>query len=212
MGIVTGINAFRKREDEESTGSGVRYLKLADKQTVTLTPLDDLDNTDAVENGAGVAVIIYEHQAGQNFKVTAQCTKEDEGKCWACEKARSTPKAGWGRKKRLYLNVLVDDGKEDPYVAIWQMGTQKANTYDLLVEEFIDNGTIAGNWRLRRTGTTVSDTKYSLKRLGDTDVAYSDYERFDLASIRRVVPYAEQAAYYGGDVDDVQEDDDSADW
>lgn len=198
MGIVRGLKAFKQREEERSAGK-VNYLKIKDGQTVTLWLLDDLDDgTPATDAGAGVAVIYQEHKAGANFRKRAHCTRDDEGQCVACERAIAKPKTGWGATQRFYANVLVDDGENEPYVAVMSQGVTKSVIFDTLVEEYYDNGSAALKpWRVRRTGSEVSNTKYSIKQINGGPADFGAYERFDLDDLLTRVPYAEQEAFYG---------------
>lgn len=214
MGVLTGLAAFRKSEEDQ--GGKTKFLKLADGQTVKVHPLDDLElSSSECDHGAGVAVVIPEHKSPSNYQTKFQCTKDDTGRCWACEMAMKNKKQGWGRNKRFYMNVVVDDGTQDPYVAVWSMGTAKSAIFDALVEDFIDNGQVANRWyRLKRSGTTVSDTKYSLRALevDSEPFPYGDYERFDLTKLVREVAYEDQQAYLVPEAKVEEEDDAASDW
>ncbi len=211
MGVLTGLAAFQQAEDEQ--GSKVKWLKLADGQSVKIHFLDDLDGSSSeCDHGAGIAVVIPEHKAPSNYMTKMQCTRPDA--CWACDKAIANKKQGWGRTNRFYINVLVDDGTQEPYVAVWSQGTARSAAFDQLKEDFIDNGQIANRWyRLKRTGSTVNDTKYLLRALeADSEpFNYGDYERYDLAGLVKEVPYADQAAYLAAPPEEVAEASDS-DW
>lgn len=197
MSVKRGLSEFQ--DDLDETGGGkTRYFKIEDKQTVTVQFLDDLDESAAVEAGAGKAALIKEHKSPHDFKRKAQCTKETEGRCYACEQAIENPKTGWGRTKRLYINVLVDDGKEDPYVAVWNMGVTRNAAWDILLDEFLETGSIADTpWRVRRSGKDTATT-YTVKRLEGGPANFAEHERFDLDEVTITVPYEDQAAHYAG--------------
>lgn len=198
MAIVRGLKAFKQQEEEQAAGK-VRYLKIKDGQTVTLWLLDDLDDgTPATDLGAGVAAIYKEHKAGANFRKRAHCTRDDEGECVACERAIAQPRTGWGATQRFYANVLVDDGENEPYVAVLSQGVKKSIVFDTLVEEYYDSGSAALKpWRVRRTGADVENTKYSIKQIAGGPADFNAHERFDLNDLLTRVPYAEQEAFYG---------------
>lgn len=197
MGIRKGLRQIQ--ETQEQGGSSVKWLKIPDGSSYRVRFLDDLDDSsNSTLAGAGVAVMVEEHTAPSDFRKKAQCTKEDEGHCYACEQAIEHPRTGWGKRGRVYVNVLVNDGTEDPYVAIWSMGIAKSPAFETLKETFIDDGSISDReWRIKRSGMGTNTT-YIMRDLGvDNDAFnFNDYERFDAESIVRHVPYAEQEKFY----------------
>lgn len=197
MGVLTGLAAFKNELDGNTGGGKINYLKLNAGQTVKMWFLDDFDEgTPATEAGAGVAVMIKEHQAGQNYRIKAQCTKESEGRCYGCEQAIANRKSGWGVKKRVYANVLIDDGTKEPYVAVWNIATQKNAAWETFLEEYIDNGTVAaGPWRVKRVGEGT-DTTYIVKQLSGEPANFGEHTRFDLSEITVLVPYEKQEEHY----------------
>lgn len=213
MGVLTGLRAFESEID--STGGKTRYFKPESGQAVKIQFLDDLDEgTPAVDAGAGIAILVKQHQAGKNFMRRAQCTKDDEGRCYGCEQAVKHPQTGWGVTKRIYLNVLVDDGRNEPYVAVWNLATKRSPVWEALKEEYVDNGTIADSpWRVRRTGSGT-DTTYTIKKLEGGSAVFEMYDRFDLTQIVSSVPYDQQEDHYNKtfDTDKSSADDDTAEW
>ncbi len=213
MSVKRGLKDFQ--DDLDGTGGKIRYMKLDDKQTVTVQFLDDLDDSPAVEAGAGKAALISEHKSPHNFKRKAQCTRdmESEGeRCYACDKAIATPKSGWGRTKRLYVNVLVDDGKDEPYVAVWNMGVARNAAWDILLDEFLESGSIADTpWRVRRSGKDTATT-YTIKRLEGGPADFAAFERYDLDEVTRLIPYDEQEAHYAGQVEAAPAEDATEEW
>lgn len=199
MGILTGLSAFKSDLDDSGSGGKIKYLKLTPGQTVKMWFLDDLDSgTSATDAGAGVAVMIKEHQAGQNYRIKAQCTnpQRDGSPCYGCEQAIAHPKKGWGVKKRVYANVVVDDGKNDPYVAVWNIATKNNAAWEVIMEEFFDSGSISmAPWRVRRAGEGT-DTTYIVKQVPGEPLAFEDFEGFDLSEIVLDIPYEAQAEHY----------------
>ena len=202
MGIRKGLKQMQDQEDRKS----VKWLKIPDGSSYRVRFLDDLDDTGDVP-GAGIAVMVEEHVSPKDFRRKALCTRDEEGHCWACEQAISKPRTGWGKRNRVYVNVLVNDGNEDPYVAIWSMGVAKSPAFETLKETYFDDGSISNReWRIKRSGSGTNTT-YILRDLGTEaePFDFSQYERFDTETIVRQVPYAEQEKFYNGDV--VEEED-----
>lgn len=198
MALTTGLRAMQNKT--ENTGSGVRWLKIAEGASVKLRFLDDLDeSSDTTLHGAGIAVMLEEHVSPKDFRRKALCTK-DEGRCWACEQAMAYPKTGWARRSRVYVNVLVNDGIEEPYVAIWSMGIMKSPVFETLKEVFIEDGSISNReWRIKRSGSGTNTT-YTMRDLG-VDVEpfdFTAFERVDFEKVTRHVDYDDQQAHYLG--------------
>lgn len=206
MAVTRGLKNFQSKIDEPygEGGGKTRYFAIKDKQTATVWFLDDLDaGSPAVEAGAGIAAHVTEHKAGSNFKRRAQCTMDDEGRCFGCEMAIAHPKTQWGKTGRVYVNVLVDDGKEDPYIAVWSIAVNNNLAWDKLLETYIDDGSIADHpWKVRRSGESTK-TKWSVKMLKDeeqADFSAWDEAKYDLDTVTVTVPYEKQAAHYGNPV------------
>jgi nitric oxide synthase oxygenase domain/subunit len=108
-------------------------------------------------------------------------------------------KAGWKGRSRLYINILVDDGQEDPYVAIMSQGSGPKSATPEIIQYAGETGSITNVvWRLKRTGERT-DTNYSIIPLPTSDAMKDEYELFDLEKIAvRDVPYAEQENFYLG--------------
>ena len=123
MGIVKGLKDLNKALDKptysESDGTKARWVKLEDGESVKVRFLQELDpDSPSYNEKAGLGFIAVEHTNPKDYRRKALCTMDDQGKCWGCEQHRKDFKAGWKGRSRLYINVLVDDGKEEPYVAI----------------------------------------------------------------------------------------------
>lgn len=212
MSVRKGLKAIQEKID--SQGSGVKWLKIANGASVRMRFLDDFDESPAVLAGAGKVVYLEEHTSPKDFRKKALCTKDDEGRCWACEQAIANPRKGWAKRGRVYVNVLVNDGVEDPYVAVWSMGVAKSPTFETLKEVFVDEGSISNReFRVKRSGEGTNTT-YIIRDLG-TDAEpfdFTAYERFDLEKITRSVGYDEQPAFYLAEDVSAAEDDDTAEW
>jgi nitric oxide synthase oxygenase domain/subunit len=117
-------------------------------------------------------------------------------------------KAGWKGRSRLYINVLVDDGKEEPYVAIFSQGSGAKSATPEIIQYAGETGSISNVlWRLKRTGEKT-DTNYSIIPLPSTEeVDLSSVELFELEKIAvRDVPYADQENFYYGVTSDTSEE------
>lgn len=204
MGIVKGLSALNAQLDKPSSssdGQKGRWLKLDDGQSVKIRFLQELDpDSPSFDNRAGVGFIAVEHTNPKDYRRKALCSADDQGRCFGCEMHRKDMKAGWKGRSRLYINILVDDGKEEPYVAILSQGSGAKSATPEIIQYAGETGSISNVlWRLKRTGEKT-ETNYSIIPLPSTDsVDVSNYELYDLEKIAvRDVPYAEQEAFYFG--------------
>lgn len=206
MGILKGlknINAHVDAEEKKFNGEGtsVTWFKIADKQSVTVQFLQELDeDSEKYSEKNGVGFLAVEHQNPRNFKRKIVCTMDDEGRCWACEQHNKNWKAGWKQKTRLYINVLVDNGVDDPFVAVLSQGNGPKSITPVLIELAGDLGSITDKlFKIKRTGAGQTDTSYMLTQKGLTENDPEQYELFDLEKVLRQVPYVEQEASLMGD-------------
>ena len=203
MGIVKGLSALNKTLDKpaySSDGVKGRWVKLGDGQSVKIRFLQELDPDSPQYNEKnGVGFIAIEHTNPSDYRRKALCSIDDQGRCFGCEQHRKDPKAGWKGKSRLYINVLVDDGSEEPYVAILSQGSGPKSATPEVIQYAGETGSITNVvWRLKRTGERT-DTNYSIIPLPTADVVKVDYELFDLEKIAvRDIAYAEQETFYFG--------------
>ena len=204
MTIVKGlknINALVDKPKYEGSGSKVRWLKLADGQAVKIRFIEELDEDSANYNdGRGLALVVKEHTNPKDYKRRALDTMESEGRDWAEEMHRKDPKAGWRARLRFYCNVLVDDGLEEPYVAVWAMGVSKQSAFNTIREYALETGSISNlTWKLKRNGQGT-ETSYTLIPGGPDKEPYdwSKVEPFPLEKALNKIPYAEQEAFYLG--------------
>lgn len=204
MSIVKGLKGIAARmEANESQGNsddGVKtvWFKIDDKQSAKVIFLQELDadSTNYSEKN-DLGFVAVEHNNPDDFKRKALCTLEDEGKCWACEQHRKDYKAGWKQKSRLYINALVDNGKDDPFVAVVSQGLSGKQITPALIEQSGEMGTITDKYmKIKRTGSGLSDTYYTLTPLAQHKENVEDYELFDLDKVVRKVSYDQQAAHY----------------
>jgi hypothetical protein len=213
MGIVKGLTAINKAMDKPSSSSDGprgRWLQLKDGQSVKIRFLQEIDPDSANYNGkAGLGFIAIEHTNPKDYRRKALCTIEDQGQCFGCEQHRRDPKAGWKGKPRFYVNVLVEDGAEDPYVAIFSQGTGPKSATPEIGSYATETGSITNLiWKLKRQGEKT-DTNYSIIPLPTADIKPIDFDKYELFELEKVavrdVPYAEQEAFYSGITSDSSE-------
>jgi hypothetical protein len=204
MSVTRGlknINALLDKPKYEGSGSKVKWLKLADGQSVKIRFVEELDEESASYSAdRGLALVVKEHTNPKDYRRKAVDTMETEGRDWAEEMHRKDPKAGWRARLRFYCNVLVDDGIEDPYVAIWSMGVSKQSAFNTIREYALETGSISNlQWKLKRNGQGT-ETSYTLIPTSPDAQPFdwSAYEPFPLEMALSKIAYAEQEAFYLG--------------
>jgi hypothetical protein len=125
---------------------------------------------------------------------------DSEGRDWAEEMHRKDPKAGWRARLRFYCNVLVDDGIEEPYVAIWSMGVSKQSPFSTIREYALETGSVSNlTWKLKRNGQGTETNYIIIPSAPDKDAFnWDSVEAFPLEMALKKVPYAEQESFYLG--------------
>ena len=204
MSVIKGlkdINALLEKPKYEGTGQKVRWVKLADGQSAKIRFVSELDSDSAnYSEDRGLAVVVAEHTNPKDYKRKAACTMESEGRCFGCEMAKKEPKAGWQRRLRFYANVLINDGTEDPYIAVWSQGISKQSAFNTIRDYALETGAISNvEWKLKRNGQGI-ETNYTLiPTKPDTEpYAWGTVESFNLEKVVREVPYPEQEAFFFG--------------
>jgi hypothetical protein len=204
MSIIRGlkdINAIMDKPKYESNGPKVRWVKLADGQSAKIRFIEELDADSANYNEArGLSVVIAEHTNPKDYKRKAACTVDSEGRCYGCEMARKEPKSGWRSRLRFYCNVLVDDGLEAPYVAVWSQGISKQSAFNTIREYALETGSISNlEWKIKRNGQGTETNYTLLPTKPDTEpYTWTQIEAFDLEKVVREVAYDEQENFYFG--------------
>jgi hypothetical protein len=204
MGALKGLGAIKRevarQKEEQENRLSVRWLKLEDGQSVKIRFVNEADSDSAeYDPERGVAVAIEEHQNPKDYKRKAACTLADQGRCYGCEMNQKREK-GWYPRTRFYINVLVNDGQNEPYVAVWSMGVRRSAAFDTINEYFAEAGAISNlEWRLRRNGEGTDTTYTLLPGKVDTEpFDWSGVEPIDLEKVVRDLPYADQEAFYMG--------------
>ena len=204
MAIVKGlknISALVDKPKYEGTGTKVRWLKLSDGQAVKIRFIEELDEDSANYNAErGLALVVSEHTNPKDYKRKAVDTMDTEGRDWAEEMHRKDPKAGLRARLRFYCNVLVNDGIEEPYVAIWSMGVSKQSAFNTIREYALETGSISNlEWKVKRNGQGT-ETSYTLIPSAPDKEPFNweSVEPFPLEKALNKIPYAEQEAFYLG--------------
>lgn len=205
MSIYKGLKSIEENMEKagrpQSSGPKVRWLKLDDGQSVKIRFANELDeDSKHYDANRGAAIVVREHQNPKDYKRKAVCTLETEGRDWAEEMHRKDPKAGWGGRLRFYINVLVDDGIEEPYMAVWSTGVSKSTTFNTIREYAVESDGISNmQWKLKRNGKGMETNYVLIPGPVDTEpFNWSAYEAFPLENAVRHVPYSEQEAFYMG--------------
>lgn len=207
MGIVKGLKDLNKVMDKPQSSGGdgtkARWVKLEDSESVKIRFLQELDPDSPTYNEKlGLGFIAVEHTNPKDYRRKALCSMDDQGKCYGCEQHRKDYKAGWKGRSRLYINVLVDDGKEDPYVGILSQGSSGKTVTPTLIEYAGEMGSITNlMWRIKRTGTKT-DTSYTIIPLAKDETPFdaSSLELYKLEETAvRDMAYTEQDSFFAGE-------------
>jgi hypothetical protein len=204
MSVVKGlanINALLDKPKYDSDKPRVRWLKLADGQAVKIRFIEELDEESSnYSSDRGLSLVVKEHTNPKDYRRKAVDTMESEGRDWAEEMHRKDPKAGWRGRLRFYCNVFVDDGIEDPYVAIWSMGVSKQSSFNTIREYALETGSISNlTWKLKRNGQGTETSYTLIPSAPDSEpFDWGSVEPFNLELALNHIPYAEQEAYYLG--------------
>jgi hypothetical protein len=202
---LKGLAAIKAFQDEQKAKAEAANRPKAEwlssvfpKETgdeITVSFLQELDeDSEGYDPEYGVGLIQVEHQAPgpKGFTRRANCTKEDEGECYACERHALNYKEGWRQRSNLYINVLLN-GK--PYVL-----SRNANSAfaEALIAEAVDEGSITNNeFRIKKVGVDTG-TNWLLKRLKSEAEKPADVKPFNLEETAiRAIPYEKQAEYFG---------------
>ena len=204
MSVVKGlknINALLDKPKYDENSPKVRWLKIADGQAVKIRFVEELDEDSANYNAdRGLALVVKEHTNPKDYKRKAVDTMEAEGRDWAEEMHRKDVKAGWRARLRFYCNVLVDDGIEAPYVAIWSMGVSKQSAFNTIREYALETGSISNVvWKVKRNGQGTETSYTTIPGAPDTEpFDWSTFKPYALELALKKIPYAEQEAFYLG--------------
>jgi hypothetical protein len=207
MGLAKGLKELNKAIDRPSYNEGddtkARWVKIEDGESIKIRFLQELDPDSPHYNEKnGLGFIANEHTNPKDYRRKALCSMDDQGKCYGCEQHRLDYKAGWKARPRMYVNVLVEDGKEEPYVAILSQGASGKAITPTVIEYAGEIGSISNlMWRIKRTGTKT-DTSYTIIPLAKDEAKFdtSTLELYDLEKVAvRDMKYDEQASFFAGE-------------
>lgn len=218
MGLAKGLKELNKAIDKpsysEGDGTKARWVKLEDGEAVKVRFLQELDPDSKNYNEKyGLGFIANEHTNPGDYRRKALCSMDDQGKCWGCEQHRKDYKKGWKARARLYVNVLVDDGKEEPYVAILSQGSSGKAITPTIIEYAGEVGSITDlTWRIKRSGKGT-DTSYTIIPLAKDESKFDlgDLELYELEKVAvRDLPYVDQESFYAGNSEGEEKEDSAA--
>jgi hypothetical protein len=217
-GLIKGLAAIQDAVESRNQdfGDGAKWFKLDSGKSAKVWFLQEFDeNSPNYNEKAGTIVLAVEHSSPANFMKKALCTKDEDGKCFACEMNRANPKKGWNQKMRLYANVLVNNGKDEPFVAILSQGIGPKSITPALAEMANEyNGVTGTQFQIKRVGEKM-ETSYTIFPLpGGEAPDVASLELYDLEKVAtRKVPYEEQAEFYEVDTSEpVTEADKDFEW
>jgi len=199
--VLANIDSLHDKPGDGENLPKVKWLKLADGQSVKIRFIEELDEDSANYNAErGLALVVKEHTNPKDYKRKAVDTMETEGRDWAEEMHRKDPKAGWRARLRFYCNVLVDDGIEAPYVAIWSMGVSKQSAFNTIREYALETGSISNVvWKVKRNGQGTETSYTIIPGAPDKEpFDWSEVKPYPLELALKKIPYAEQEAFYLG--------------
>lgn len=203
MGLVKGLKSINAYNDEvearkkERDKPRTNWFKIDDKQSVDVVFLQELDpDSPNYSSKNDLGFLAVEHTNPDDYRRKALCTMDEEGQCFGCEKHKEDWKKGWKQKTRLYINVLVNDGKNEPYVAVLSQSTSGQAITPTLIEYAGDDETITDKWFSIKRNGEKTETSYTLRAKKAHELNLEEYELFDLEGVVRQVPYAMQEAHY----------------
>jgi len=205
MGFIKGLASVTEELAKRPSGDfsdrpKARYVAVKPDESVKVVFLQEIDEDSPNYNADnGTAIFALMHKNPDNWQKSARCTADD-GECYGCSR-------GWRTSVMLFVNVLVDDGDEEPYVAIFNKGLGKGSVaqslLDMAGDEEFDNSISDKTFKLNRKGEK-KDTTYSLtplpkphgKDLGDFTDQLFDLEQY----VFTVKPENQEAYYLDGQV------------
>lgn len=213
MGFVDTLDQLDKSLEQTSDypqREKAKWVSLKkDGESVKITPLQEFDEgSPNYSEKNGKARTYLEHSNPDHYQWQAECTvDEDDGRCYGCEN-------NWYQKRVLYINVLVDNGMDEPYVAVLSRGfsTKGSIANDLraiAADPDFDNSITDKTFKLTRNGEGKT-TSYSITQLPKAKkVNVEDYDLWDLGQAVFHVDADKQQRYYTtgkikGDGDEAQ--------
>ncbi len=199
MSVTKGIKAIKemqrqRAERQAEMDQKLVWFKVKKNETRNIAFLQELDEeSELYDPTKGLAIFVVEHspEGPEGWKYRATCTMEDQGRCWACEKAVEDPTTGLRSKTNMYVNVVDEDGE----VKVFSRSAY-SGVVDTLTAHYEEEENITGNgWRVSKgTDNRAGWTALPSKRRPELK---SGAELFDLEkAIVKKLDYAEQRAYF----------------
>ena len=210
MGFATGLKKIQEATAPKSNGEGfANRLKVDDGQQILFRIINEFDeDSKEYDEERGLAGVVEQHQSPSAWYKKAQCTMDEYGKCYACERSKhywsikdeKNAKA-WRAKQRLYFNVIAKNEDGEDTVYFYDVATFRSPVYESLMEHFMDYGSVSNKlWKLKRKGGGQFDTTYTLTAQPEDKTPYewpADLKPYALDDLVPYVPYEEQEAFYG---------------
>lgn len=198
-GILEGLSSIKEASNKASKGGESKFLKISDGEAVTIRFLQELDQGGKnYDSDKGVALGIFEHVNPDNFAQSFLCTKEEEGRCFGCEKVVTERK--WRARGRLLVNVLLKASNgESPKVKVLTTSLGKRGLTPQLVEFAEEYGTLCDrDYRYKRNGEGV-DTSYTILPREATAMKKDEQslQVIPLEDVFRKLSYDEQVSLLG---------------
>jgi hypothetical protein len=205
---------IKKKAAEKASFSGdgeSSFLSLKDGDKVSIRFLQEFDDDSPLyDERRGAMKVIMEHVSPADYKKSAVCTAESEGRCWACEQT-SLPDIGknWKPRMRLYANVLLRSESGDKVKVIKGGFSDKGIGEKLIniAEEFEQLG--GQDISYSRRGSGKNDTSYDVLPKAPKKMTKEEegVELIDLSRFAKEISYDNQAAFYTGSGDESTTDD-----
>lgn len=203
---IKGLAGIKAKAAEKAGGFDGEspFLSLKADQSVKVRFLQEFDDESPnYDERRGTILVVEEHNSPTDFKKTAECTAETEGRCWACEQVTkvSNEKVAkkWKPKMRFYANVLVRNPDGGDKVKILKRGfSDKDIGNDLIgiAEEFDSLG--AQDVKISRKGSGMNDTSYSVLHLAPKPLTKEEaaLELIDPRKFVKSVSYEQMAEFF----------------
>ena len=90
MGFATGLKKIQEATAPKSNGEGfANRLKVDDGQQILFRIINEFDeDSKEYDEERGLAGVVEQHQSPSAWYKKAQCTMDEYGKCYACERSK----------------------------------------------------------------------------------------------------------------------------
>lgn len=134
------------------------YFSLKDNNPAKVVFLQEIDpdvKTEANEKGRGSALFLVEHTSPHDFRRRAECTFEEEGRCFACEMNQEEPENKWWAKTNFYIQVF--NAKDNKVKVLSRpVANKEGGFFDLLY-----------TWAEEENEGSITDQTFSISKAGE---------------------------------------------